>query len=287
MEIVELSSYTEYEKFEIAKRHLIDKQLDLNGLSKTDFSLSDEAIWRIIREYTMEAGVRELERFIASLVRKAIKTILEGTTTHVTIDENNLVDFLGKPRFTYNRIDEVDQVGIVNGLAYTQYGGDTMPIECTYYPGNGDLKLTGKLGDVMKESAMNALSYIKAHAKELGIDNVKFKENDIHINVPEGAVPKDGPSAGVSLATAIASAFTGKMVDHLIGMTGEITLRGRVLPIGGLREKSIAAHRSGLKTIIIPKENEKDIEDIPASVKEAIKIIPVSSVNEIFDIALK
>ena len=287
MEIVELSSYTEYEKFEIAKRHLIDKQLDLNGLSKVDFSLSDEAIWRIIREYTMEAGVRELERFIASLVRKAIKLILEGTQTHVVIDENNLVDFLGKPRFTYNRIDDVDQVGIVNGLAYTQYGGDTMPIECTFYPGGGDLKLTGKLGDVMKESAMNALSYIKSHAKDLGIDEKLFKENDIHINVPEGAVPKDGPSAGVSLATAIASAFTGKMVDHLIGMTGEITLRGRVLPIGGLREKSIAAHRSGLKTIIIPKENVKDIEDIPASVKDAIKIIPVSCVNEIFDIALK
>ena len=287
MEIVELSSYTEYEKFEIAKRHLVDKQLELNGLAKVDFEIEDEAIWRIIREYTMEAGVRSLERYIASLVRKGIKLILEGKEKKVIITKEKVEELLGKPRFTFNRIDEIDQVGIVNGLAYTQYGGDTMPIECTYYVGCGELKLTGKLGDVMKESAMNALSYIRAHAKKLGIDDKMFKENDIHINVPEGAVPKDGPSAGVSLALAIASAFTQRKVDHLIGLTGEITLRGRVLPIGGLREKSIAAHRSGLTTIIIPKENEKDIEDIPTSVLNELKIIPVSSVDEIFDIALK
>ena len=287
MEIVELSSYTEYEKFEIAKRHLIDKQLDANGLAKADFSLSDEALWRIIREYTMEAGVRELERLISSLVRKGIKLILEGELKKVVIDENNIPEFLGKPRFTYTKIDELDQVGIVNGLAYTQYGGDTMPIECTYYKGSGELKLTGKLGDVMKESAYNALSYVHSHASKLGINEEMFKENDIHINVPEGAVPKDGPSAGVTLATAIASALTGKTVNHLIGMTGEITLRGRVLPIGGLREKSIAAHRSGLKTIIIPKENEKDIEDIPTSVRDDMKIIPVACVDEVFNLALK
>ena len=201
----------------------------------------------------MEAGVRSLERYIASLVRKGIKLILEGKEKKVIITKEKVEELLGKPRFTFNRIDEIDQVGIVNGLAYTQYGGDTMPIECTYYVGCGELKLTGKLGDVMKESAMNALSYIRAHAKKLGIDDKMFKENDIHINVPEGAVPKDGPSAGVSLALAIASAFTQRKVDHLIGLTGEITLRGRVLPIGGLREKSIAAHRSGLTTIIIPK----------------------------------
>ena len=287
MEIVQLSSYTEYEKFEIAKRHLIDKQLNQNGLSKIDFSLSDEALWRIIREYTMEAGVRELERYIGTLVRKGIKSILEGSVKKVEIDENNLTEWIGKPKFTYNKIDEEDQVGIVNGLAYTQYGGDTLSIECTYYPGDGSLKLTGKLGDVMKESAQNALSYIKAHAKQLNIDEELFKKNDIHINVPEGAVPKDGPSAGVSLATSIVSAFTNRPVDHLIGMTGEITLRGRVLPIGGLREKSIAAHRSGLKTIIIPKDNVKDIEDVPTSVLDELKIISVSSVDEIFDIALK
>ena len=287
MEIVQLSSYTEYEKFEIAKRHLIDKQLNLNGLSKVDFSLSDEALWRIIREYTMEAGVRELERYIGSLIRKGIKSILEGSMKKVNIDENNITEWLGKPKFTFNKIDEEDQVGIVNGLAYTQYGGDTLSIECTFYPGDGSLKLTGKLGDVMKESAQNALSYIKAHAKQLNIDEELFKHNDIHINVPEGAVPKDGPSAGVSLATSIVSAFTNRPVDHLIGMTGEITLRGRVLPIGGLREKSIAAHRSGLKTIIIPKDNVKDIEDVPTSVLDELKIISVSSVDEIFNIALK
>lgn len=287
LEIVELSSYTEFEKFEIAKRHLIDKQLKLNGLSKCDFELTDNALWKIIREYTMEAGVRELERTIGTLIRKAIKTILEGKMNHVLINEDNLVEFLGKPRFSYNKIDDVDEVGIVNGLAYTQYGGDTMPIEVTYYPGSGQLKLTGKLGDVMKESAYSALSYIRSHSKDLGIDDNLFKDNDVHINVPEGAVPKDGPSAGVALATAIASCFTNRYVDHLLGMTGEITLRGRVLPIGGLREKSIAAHRSGLKTIIIPKDNIKDIEDIPESVRNELNIIPVSYVSEIFKIALK
>lgn len=287
LEIVQLSSYTEYEKYEIAKRHLIDKQLNLNGLSKCDFELSDEAILKIIREYTMEAGVRELERIIASLIRKAIKNILEGKEKKVCINEDNIVGWLGKPKYSFNKLDEVDQIGIVNGLAYTQFGGDTMPIEVTYYPGKGDLKLTGKLGDVMKESAISALSYVRAHANELNIDNNLFKENDLHINVPEGAVPKDGPSAGVALTLAIASVFTNRKVDHLIGMTGEITLRGRVLPIGGLREKAIAAHRSGLKTIIIPKENMKDIEDIPTSVLDELNIIGVSRVDEVFKLALK
>lgn len=287
LEIVQLSSYTEYEKYEIAKRHLIEKQLNINGLSKCDFELSDEAIWKIIREYTMEAGVRELERIIGSLIRKAIKAILEGKEKKVIIDENNIVGWLGKPKYSFNKLDQIDQVGIVNGLAYTQFGGDTMPIEVTYYPGKGDLKLTGKLGDVMKESAVSALSYVRAHAKELNIDNNLFKENDLHINVPEGAVPKDGPSAGVALTLAIASVFTNRKVDHLIGMTGEITLRGRVLPIGGLREKAIAAHRSGLKTILIPKENLKDIEDIPTSVLDELNIIGVSRVDEVFKLALK
>ncbi len=287
LEIVELSSYTEFEKFEIAKRHLINKQLDLNGLSRCDFELTDEAIWRIIREYTMEAGVRELERIIGTLVRKSIKSILEGIITRAKIDENNLQEWLGKAKYTYTKTDEIDQVGIVNALAYTQYGGDIMPIEVTYYPGNGALNLTGKLGDVMKESAYSALSFVKSHAKDLNIDSKLFKENDIHINVPEGAVPKDGPSAGVTLATAIASAFTNRPVNHLLGMTGEITLRGRVLPIGGLREKAIAAHRSGLKTIIIPKENLKDVDDIPESVAKELEIIGVSQVNEILSIALK
>ena len=286
LEIVELSSYTEFEKFEIAKRHLIDKQLNIHGLSKADFILTDQALWLMIREYTREAGVRELERLIGTLVRKAIKSILMKESTPITIDENNITSWLGKPKFTYNKLDLEDQIGIVTGLAYTQYGGDTLPIEATSYSGDGKLLLTGKLGDVMKESGQAAFSYVKNNAEKLNIDKNIFKTNDIHIHVPEGAVPKDGPSAGVALTTAIASLLSKRKIDHTIGMTGEITLRGRVLPIGGLREKSIAAHRSGLKTILIPKENVKDIEDIPQSVLENLKIIPVSTIDEVLDIAL-
>ena len=286
LEIVELSSYTEFEKFEIAKRHLIDKQLNIHGLSKADFILTDQALWLMIREYTREAGVRELERLIGTLVRKAIKSILMKESTPITIDENNITSWLGKPKFTYNKLDLEDQIGIVTGLAYTQYGGDTLPIEATSYSGDGKLLLTGKLGDVMKESGQAAFSYVKNNAEKLNIDKEIFKTNDIHIHVPEGAVPKDGPSAGVALTTAIASLLSKRKIDHTIGMTGEITLRGRVLPLGGLREKSIAAHRSGLKTILIPKENVKDIEDIPQSVLENLKIIPVSTIDEVLDIAL-
>ena len=240
----------------------------------------------MIREYTREAGVRELERLIGTLVRKAIKSILMKESTPITIDENNITSWLGKPKFTYNKLDLEDQIGIVTGLAYTQYGGDTLPIEATSYSGDGKLLLTGKLGDVMKESGQAAFSYVKNNAEKLNIDKEIFKTNDIHIHVPEGAVPKDGPSAGVALTTAIASLLSKRKIDHTIGMTGEITLRGRVLPIGGLREKSIAAHRSGLKTILIPKENVKDIEDIPQSVLENLKIIPVSTIDEVLDIAL-
>ncbi len=286
LEIVELSSYTEFEKYEIAKRHLINKQLEIHGLSKCDFELTDNALWMIIREYTREAGVRELERLIGTLIRKAIKEILMNDKKKIVIDENNLVSWLGKPRFTYNKLDENDQVGIVTGLAYTQYGGDTLPIEATLYKGDGRLLLTGKLGDVMKESGQAALSYVKSNCEKLGIDSEIFLHNDIHIHVPEGAVPKDGPSAGVALTTAITSLLTKRKVDHNLGMTGEITLRGRVLPIGGLREKSIAAHRSGLKKILIPKENVKDIEDIPSTVLEELEIIPVSTADEVLKIAL-
>ena len=286
LEIVELSSYTEFEKFEIAKIHLIDKQLKLHGLSKCDFKLTDEALWMLIREYTREAGVRELERYIGTLIRKAIKTILLDKTMPIVIDENNISSWIGKPRYSYTKLDEIDQVGIVTGLAYTQYGGDTLPIEATCYKGDGRLILTGKLGDVMKESGQAALSYVKNNCKNLNIDPDIFKINDIHIHVPEGAVPKDGPSAGVALTTAIASLLSNKKVDHTLGMTGEVTLRGRVLPIGGLREKSIAAHRSGLKKILIPIENVKDIEDVPATVLEQLQIIPVATVEEVLNIAL-
>ena len=286
LEIVQLSSYTEYEKFEIAKIHLIDKQLEIHGLSKVDFTLTDEAIWMLIREYTREAGVRELERYIGTLIRKAIKTILMNNETKIVIDENNLTSWIGKPRFSYAKLDEIDQVGIVTGLAYTQYGGDTLPIEATCFKGDGRLLLTGKLGDVMKESGQAAFSYVKNNADKLNIDPEVFSKNDIHIHVPEGAVPKDGPSAGVALTTAIASLLTHRKVDHTLGMTGEITLRGRVLPSGGLREKSIAAHRSGLKKILIPKENMKDIEDIPETVLKDLQIIPVSTAEEVLEIAL-
>ena len=283
LEIVELSSYTEFEKYEIAKRHLIDKQLVLHGLSKCDFSISDKAIYRIIEEYTKEAGVRELERLISTLVRKSIKTILMEKKQRVDIDEANLEEWLGKPRFSYTKVDQDDQIGLVNGLAYTQYGGDTLPIEVTYYHGNGKLMLTGKLGDVMKESAQAALSYVKSNAKRLGIDEELFDNIDIHVHVPEGAIPKDGPSAGVALCVAIASALSKKKVSHLVGMTGEITLRGRVLPIGGLREKAIAAHRSGLKKIIIPKDNEVDLDEIPTSVLNELEIIKAEVVDDVLN----
>jgi ATP-dependent Lon protease len=286
LEIVELSSYTEFEKLEIAKRHLLNKQIELHGLSKADFSITDEALWRVIREYTKEAGVRELERHLGTLIRRAIKTILMNGEEKIVIDNNNLVAWLGKPRFTYNKVDEVNQIGVVTGLAYTQYGGDTLPIEVTYYKGSGHLVLTGKLGDVMKESAQAALSYVKANSEKLHISDDLFKDNDVHIHVPEGAVPKDGPSAGVAIATAITSAFSHRYVNRLVGMTGEITLRGRVLPIGGLREKAIAAHRSGLIKIIIPKDNMKDIDDIPISVLEELEIISADSVDDVINNAL-
>ncbi len=287
MEIVELSSYTEQEKFEIAKRHLIRKQLKAHGLKASQFSVSDDAVLKIIQYYTREAGVRQLNRYIGALIRKAIKKILLEKVDRVDVTADNVEEFIGKPIFSHNIADEKEQVGVVTGLAYTQFGGDTLSIEVTYYKGKGGLVLTGKLGDVMKESAQTALSFVKANAEKLGIDPNIFNENDFHIHVPEGATPKDGPSAGITMATAIASAASHRVVKKNLGMTGEITLRGYVLPIGGLKEKSIAAHRSGLKTILIPKENEKDIDDVPKEIRESLKIIPVENVNEVFSLALK
>lgn len=285
MEIVELSSYTEYEKFNIALNHLIDKQLKAHGITRKEFSITDEAVYYIIRHYTREAGVRELNRFIGALIRKGIKEILMDKKTNIDITLDNLEHYIGKPRFSHNLADVVDQIGVATGLAYTQFGGDTLSIEVTFFKGKGALSLTGKLGDVMKESAITALSYVKANAVKFNIDPLIFDNNDIHVHVPEGATPKDGPSAGIAITTAILSAFSNKLIRKDVGMTGEMTLRGYVLPIGGLREKSIAAHRSGLKTIIIPKQNEKDIEDIPEEVKNAIKIVPVSNITEVFEIA--
>jgi len=287
MEVVELSSYTEHEKHEIAKRHLIRKQLQAHGISEKEFEVTSDAIYYIIRHYTREAGVRELNRYIGALIRKAIKEILISKVEHVKIDVDNIEKYIGKPKFVHNIAEEKEQIGVVTGLAYTQYGGDTLPVEVTYYKGNGQLVLTGKLGDVMKESAQTALSYVKSNADKYGIDPEIFKTNDVHVHVPEGAVPKDGPSAGITIATAILSALTHKIVRKEIGMTGEITLRGYVLPIGGLKEKSIAAHRSGLKTILIPKENERDIADIPEEVKSALEIIAVENVADVFSKVLK
>lgn len=286
MEIVELSSYTEFEKLQIAKSHLLQKQLDAHGLDRNKFSIDDDTIYYIIRHYTREAGVRELNRIIGSLIRKAIKEILIEKIDRIDINLSNIESYIGKPRFTHNLVDDKEQIGVVNGLAYTAFGGDTLSIEVTFYKGKGQLVLTGKLGDVMKESAMTALSFLKSHASEYNINPKIFEENDFHVHVPEGAVPKDGPSAGVTLATAILSAATNQYVRKDVGMTGEITLRGYVLPIGGLKEKAIAAHRSGLKTIIIPKENARDIEDIPEEVRKELKIIPVETVKEVFNEAI-
>ncbi len=286
MEIVQVSSYTEIEKYHIARNHLIPKQINMHGLKKEQLELTDEGLYKLIRSYTREAGVRNLERNIGSLCRKATKEILTKKVKKVTFTPENIKDFLGKELFFHNKSEEKNGIGVVNGLAYTPYGGDTLPVEVTYFKGNGKLMLTGKLGDVMKESAQAAFSYVRANADKYKIDVNIFKENDIHIHVPEGATPKDGPSAGITMATAIVSALAKRKVDHSVGMTGEITLRGRVLPIGGLKEKSIAAHRSGLKTIIMPKENEKDLEDIPLIVRKELKFISVTEVNEVFDHAL-
>jgi ATP-dependent Lon protease len=281
LEIVQLSSYTEFEKFEIAKRHLLDKQLAIHGLSKADFTLTDEALWEVIRNYTKEAGVRNLERHIGTLIRRAIKKILMDKVEKVEITFENLGEWLGKAKFSYNKIGNSDKVGVVTGLAYTQYGGDTLEVEVTYYKGAGKLVLTGKLGDVMKESAQAALSYVKSNSQKYNINPVLFSENDIHIHVPEGAVPKDGPSAGVTIATALISAFSNRLVKHDVGMTGEITLRGRILPIGGIREKAIAAHRSGLIKILIPKDNLKDIDEIPESVRKELEIVSIETVDDV------
>ena len=286
MEIVELSSYTKFEKFQIAKEHLISKQIEVHGITDKQFIIDDEAIYHIIEHFTREAGVRELNRYLGSLIRKAIKEILVTKVECVHITKDNINKYLGRDRFTENSIHDVDTVGVVTGLAYTQFGGDTLDVEATYYRGKGGLVLTGKLGDVMKESAQTALSYVKAHADDFKINATLFNENDIHIHVPEGAIPKDGPSAGVTMATAIVSALTRRTVKRNLGMTGEITLRGAVLPIGGLREKSIAAHRSGLNTILIPHLNIADIEDIPNEVKTALNIIPVKTIEEVINHAL-
>ncbi|WP_456279352.1 endopeptidase La [Bacillus sp. AK128] len=286
MEVITIAGYTELEKLHIAKEHLLQKQMKEHGLSKSNLQVRDDALLKLIRKYTREAGVRNLERQLATICRKSARIIVSEEQAKIVMTEKKLEEFLGKPKFRYGQAEFEDQVGVATGLAYTAFGGDILSIEVSVNPGKGKLILTGKLGDVMKESAQAAFSYIRSRAEELKIDPEFNDKNDIHIHVPEGAVPKDGPSAGITMATALVSALTGRAVRREVGMTGEITLRGRVLPIGGLKEKSLSAHRAGLKTIIIPKENEKDLDDIPESVKEDLKYILVSHLDEVLKHAL-
>ncbi len=287
MEIISIAGYTELEKQAIARNHLYPKQLEEHGLTKNQLRITDEAILHIIRYYTREAGVRSLERQIAAIARKAVKRIVSGKSKRVTVNPATVEDMLGKPKFRYGMAERENQIGVATGLAYTTVGGDTLQIEVALSAGKGKLILTGKLGDVMKESAQTALSYVRSHAKELGIEPDFIDETDIHIHVPEGAVPKDGPSAGITIATALVSALTKKPVRREVGMTGEITLRGRVLPIGGLKEKTLSAHRAGLTTIIIPADNERDIDDIPDSVREDLTFHLVHTADEVLALALK
>ena len=288
LEIINLSSYTEIEKLHITKNHLIPKQIKAHELEKEKIAFSDDAILHIIRYYTKESGVRQLERYIATLCRKIITNFVKSNEKgiKVLVDINKVKEYLGKELFDYTKKEKTDQIGLVNGLAYTDFGGDLIPIEVNYFSGKGRLVITGNLGDVMKESANIGLDYVKANSKKLGIDETLFDKIDIHIHVPEGAVPKDGPSAGVTMTTAIVSALTNEPVRNDVAMTGEITLRGNVLPIGGLKEKSISAHRAGIKTIVIPRDNEKDLDEVPDIVKDNLKIIFADKIDDVLQVAL-
>ncbi|WP_289152762.1 endopeptidase La [uncultured Salipiger sp.] len=286
MEIIPLSGYTEDEKLEIAKRHLLDKEVKAHGLKKDEFSVSDGAITDIIRYYTREAGVRNLEREIARLARKSVTKIVKKEADHVDVTSENLDDFLGVRKFRYGLAEEESQIGVVTGLAYTSVGGDLLQIEALRLPGKGRMKTTGKLGDVMKESIEAASSYVRSIAPQIGVKPPRFDKWDIHVHVPDGATPKDGPSAGLAMVTAIVSVLTGLPVRKDIAMTGEVTLRGNASAIGGLKEKLLAALRGGIKTVLIPEENEKDLAELPDNVKEGLEIIPVRHVSEVLKIAL-
>lgn len=286
LEIIELSSYTEVEKVNIAREHLIAKQAALNGMKPSQFKLADDELIYLIRHYTREAGVRQLERVIASLCRKSVLAIMKDGKRSVKVTKKMIQEWLGKEKFEYGVKEKKDQIGVVTGLAYTSFGGDILPVEVTYFDGKGKLIVTGQLGDVMKESTEIALDYVKSKAQDYAIDPAFFDKHDIHIHCPEGAVPKDGPSAGVTLTTALVSAITKKAVHANLAMTGEVTLRGNVLPIGGLREKSLAAHRSGISTVIIPKNNVKDLDEVPEVVRQDIHFIPVETVDQVIQEAL-
>lgn len=286
MELIYISGYTEEEKVQIAMRHLLPKQIKEHGLTKEMVSISENAVRRVIREYTRESGVRNLERNVASLCRKAAKEIVSEKAKKVRITNQNIEQFLGIPRFRYGVAEQDDQVGAATGLAWTEVGGETLSIEVSTYKGNGRLTLTGKLGDVMKESAQAGYSYLRSRAVELGINVEVFEKYDIHVHIPEGAIPKDGPSAGITMACALASALTGRKVRHDVAMTGEITLRGRVLPVGGIKEKVLAAHRAGIKTILLPQDNKKDIEEIPNNVRNKLQFKLVDHMDQVLELAL-
>lgn len=286
MDIIELSSYTSEEKLNIAKKHLIKKQLKKNGLTSKNFKITDSALVDLIENYTREAGVRTLERYIAKLMRKAAVKIVSGEEKSVRISVKNIEDFLGARKFNRDEMNDKDEVGLATGLAWTAVGGVTLPVEVAVTSGSGKLILTGSLGDVMKESAQAAFTCVRTRAETLGIEKDFYKIYDFHIHVPEGATPKDGPSAGITIATAITSALTGRAVRRDIAMTGEITLRGRVLPIGGLKEKSLAAYRLGIRTVIIPKDNVPNLEEIDDTVKNEVEFVPVSTIDEVLDTAL-
>jgi ATP-dependent Lon protease len=286
MEVIDITGYTEEEKLSIASKYLVPKQLAIHGVDKKVVKFDESSLREIIVHYTKEAGVRNLERQIATVIRKAIKMIVMGDKTSLRITKKTVKNFLGAQKFLYDKTAEKDEIGIVRGLAWTPVGGDTMPIEVNLMPGEGQLELTGQLGDVMKESARIARSYIRSVAGEYSIETDFHKKYDMHIHVPEGAIPKDGPSAGITIATAMISALTGIPARKNLAMTGEITLRGRVLPIGGLKEKVLAAHRAGVDTILLPFENKKNIEDIPESIRKQMRLIPVSNMNEVIKYAL-
>ena len=286
MEVLRLSGYTEHEKLNIARKYLVPKEITANALKIEEVAIDDEAIRGIIKDYTREAGVRNLEREIANVCRKAAKSVAEGKPTPITVTAKELHEYLGKPKYFAETSGMIDRPGIVTGLAWTPVGGDILFVEASSMPGHKQLTLTGQLGDVMKESAQAALSYVRAHAEELGLAKDFYEKLDIHIHVPAGAIPKDGPSAGVTMTTALVSLLTGRRVKSDLAMTGEITLRGKVMPIGGLKEKTLAARRAGIRTVVLPERNMNDLDDVPEELRKEMTFIPVERIDQVLAAAL-
>ena len=287
MEVIRIPGYTEDEKINIANNFLLPKQIKENGIKDGEFELTDGTVQEVIRSYTRESGVRNLEREISKVARKAVKKVVNGELEKVNVNKENLSEYLGVQKFKYGEVESENRIGIVTGLAWTEHGGEILKIETVNMPGKGRMQITGKLGDVMQESVKAAKSFVRSKSLEYGIIPPLFEKKDFHIHVPEGATPKDGPSAGVGMVTSIVSSITNNPIDREIAMTGEVTITGQVLQIGGLKEKLLAAHRAGIKKVVIPKDNEKDLVDIPKKVREDIKIVPVSTVDEVLKIALK